>query len=55
MIMMLFHSAGEDGGVGMEVARKMRGTSGSSLEAEDGVDEPTGRRDRRRILIQYGG
>ena len=28
---------------------------GSSLEVEDGVAEPAGRRDRRRILIRYGG
>ena len=28
---------------------------GSSLEVEDGVDEPAGRRDQRRILIRYGG
>ena len=38
----------------MEVARKTRGTSGSSLEVEDGVAEPAGRPDRRRILIRYG-
>jgi len=28
---------------------------GSSLEVEDEVAEPAGRRDRRRILIRYGG
>ena len=28
---------------------------GSSLEVEDGVAEPAGRRDRRQILIRYGG
>ena len=41
-MMMLFRGAGEDGGVGMEVARKTRGTSGSSLEVEDGAAEPAG-------------
>ena len=30
-MMMLFRGAGEDGGVGMEVARKTRGTSGQLL------------------------
>ena len=36
--------------------RERRGERrGSSLEVEDGVAEPAGIRDRRRILIQYGG
>ena len=36
--------------------RERRGECrGSSLEVEDGVAEPAGRRDGRRILIRYGG
>ena len=36
--------------------RERRGERrGSSLEVEDGVAELAGRRDRRRILIRYGG
>ena len=36
--------------------RKRRGEcQGSSLEVEDAVAEPTGRRDQQRILIWYGG
>ena len=36
--------------------RERRGERrGSSLEVKDGVAEPAGRRDRRRILIRYGG
>ena len=36
--------------------RKRRGERrGSSLEVEDGVAEPAGRQDQRRILIKYDG
>ena len=36
--------------------RERRGERrGSSLEVEDGVAEPAGQADRRRILIRYGG
>ena len=36
--------------------RERRGERrGSSLSVEDGVAEPAGRPDRRRILIRYGG
>ena len=36
--------------------RKRQGEHrGSSLEVEDGVAEPAGRQDQRRILIRYSG